>query len=74
MMGVKEVTVEEIEVRISYELMEATAEQIERTLLQAGARLADGWMERLQRVLVHYTEHCETANLEVSKRGHHHYR
>jgi YHS domain-containing protein len=71
MMGIKHVGVEDTEVRIVYDLLEATAEQIEARLLEAGARLGGDWTDRLRRALVHYTEDCETANLEVSDRGHH---
>ena len=74
MMGVQQVCIEGREVHIHYDLLEATAEQIERTLVGAGTRLGDGWKERLQRALVHYTEECEAANLEVPAQSpvHHH--
>ena len=74
MMGIKKVNIEEREVHISYDLLEATAEQIERTLIEAGARLGSGWKERVQRALVHYTEECEAASMEVGPRSsvHHH--
>ena len=72
MMGVRRVQVENSEVRISYDLLEATAEQIERTLLETGVRLGEGWVERLRCALVHFTEDCQTANMEVSDRDHHH--
>ena len=72
MMGIERVDVEGTEIRIVYDLLEATAEQIEATLVQAGARLGGGWTERLRRAWVHYTEECEVANMEVSDGGHHH--
>ncbi|MEA3274082.1 MAG: YHS domain-containing protein [Pseudomonadota bacterium] len=72
MMGVKQVVVEKDEVKITYDFLEATEEQIERTLLEAGARLGSGWTERLRRALVHYTEECEALNMEVSNQSHHH--
>jgi hypothetical protein len=41
---------------------------------KSGARRsAPGWTERLRRALVHYTEDCEAANMEVSDRGHSHH-
>ena len=73
MMGIKQVVVEEAEVRITYDLLEVTAEQIESTILTAGAQLGGGWTEQLRRALVHYTEDCEAANMEVSDRGLHHH-
>jgi len=74
MMGIRQVSIEGREIHISYDLLEATAEQIERTLVEAGAHLGDGWRERLQRALVHYTEEWETASLEVTpdRHSHHH--
>jgi len=71
MMGVKQVDTSGDQVRIIYDLLEATAEQIERTLLEVGAQLGSGWGERLRRAFVHYAEDCEAANLEVSDQGHH---
>ena len=73
MMGIKQVVAEGTEVRITYDLLEATAEQVEETLLAVGAQLGEGWMDRLRRALVHYTEECETTNLEVSDKGHIHH-
>ena len=73
MMGIRQVRIEGREIHISYDLLEATAEQIERTLVEAGAHLGGGWKERLQRALVHYTEEWETASLEVSPNRHSHH-
>ena len=72
MMGIKQLVVKEDAVQITYDLIEATEEQIERTLLEAGARLGRGWTERLRRAWVHYTEDCEALNMQVTNRGHHH--
>ncbi|MEE4174457.1 MAG: hypothetical protein V2I57_09435 [Xanthomonadales bacterium] len=41
-------------------------------LKEIGARLGDGWTERLRRAWVHYTEDCEALNMEVTPRGHRH--
>ena len=71
MMGIREAIVADREIRVTYDLLEATAEQVERTLLKTGARLGNGWKEQLRRSLVHYREDCETANLEVADRGRH---
>lgn len=72
MMGIKELAVEEDAITITYDLIEATEEQIERKLEETGARLGDGWTERLRRAWVHYTEDCEALNMEVTPRGHRH--
>ncbi len=73
MMGIQQIVIEGREVRITYDLLEATAEQIEQTIIEVGARLGGTWKERLQRALRHYTEDCEAANLEVSDKGHAHH-
>lgn len=74
MMGVKEVSVQGAEVRVTYDLLEATAEQIEARLGAEGCPLSRGWRERLVRALVHYKEGCETANMALpgSSHDHHH--
>jgi len=73
MMGIQQILIEGREVRITYDLLEATAEQIEQTIGEVGTQLGGTWKERMQRALVHYTEECEAANLEVSDKGHTHH-
>ena len=65
MMGIQQVTIHGKDVQIAYDLLEATAEQIEKAIVEAGAQLGGNWKEKLHRALVHYTEDCEAANLEV---------
>ncbi|MCO6412261.1 MAG: YHS domain-containing protein [Thiogranum sp.] len=77
MMGVYAVDIAADELTITYDLLQATAEQIEATLQQAGARLGGGWGERLRRAFVHYLEDTEVASREVQPGppghgGHHH--
>lgn len=69
MMGVKSVTIENNRVEIVYDLLQATAEQIEDRLTEIGIQLGSGWAEHLQRAFIHYTEECEVQNLEV-REGH----
>ncbi|MBZ0105457.1 MAG: YHS domain-containing protein [Sulfuricella denitrificans] len=64
MMGIKEVNVKSDMVEISYDLLEATAEQIEAQMIVIGVRIGKGWGERLRRAFVHYEEECELGNLE----------
>ncbi|MGA7982563.1 MAG: YHS domain-containing protein [Chromatiaceae bacterium] len=73
MMGVRRIAVEGKAVDITYDLLETTEEQIERTLLETGASLGSGWTERLRRALVHYAEDCEASNMEVTGRPPHHH-
>lgn len=71
MMGIKRLEVTGDTIAIRYDLLQATAEQIEARIGQAGMLLGTGWAERLQRGFVHYAEECEVGNLEVtSHRGH----
>lgn len=74
MMGIRDVAVRGVDVIIRYDLLEVTAEQLERALEAAGARLSNGWGERMRRALVRYSEECETANLATTSstrhRGH----
>lgn len=69
MMGIKEVQVIEDTVAITYDLLQATAEQIESRIGEIGLHLGADWTERLQRGFIHYFEECEVENLEVTPRG-----
>lgn len=63
MMGIQEVVIRGTEVEIVYDLLQATAEQIENALGEAGAELGSGWSERLRRAFVHYKEETESETL-----------
>jgi len=79
MMGVYRVEIKADQLIITYDLLQATAEQIEAVLQQAGAHLGAGWGERLRRAFVHYLEETEVETLEVRPGphahggGHHHH-
>jgi YHS domain-containing protein/copper chaperone CopZ len=72
MMGVKSVTVSGDEIEITYDLLQATAEQIEAKLAEAGARIGEEWPERLRLAFIHYTEECEIGNLAEEGVSHSH--
>jgi YHS domain-containing protein len=76
MMGIKAVSAAGDKIEITYDLLQATAEQIEFRLEEVGVRLGEGWPERLRRAFVHYEEECEIDNLEVHEKSgvhrHHH--
>lgn len=72
MMGVYAVDIDAEEVTITYDLLQATTEQIEAALQQAGARLGAGWADRLRRAFVHYLEETEVESLEVRPSPHRH--
>jgi len=71
MMGVREVQVVGNKICISYDLLEATAEQLERQLdrqlEQAGNTLETGWSTRLKRGWIQYTEENELDNLAAGE-------
>jgi YHS domain-containing protein len=72
MMGVYAVEIAADQLIITYDLLQATAEQIETVLQQAGACLGAGRSERLRRVFVHYLEESEVQSLEVRPGPHTH--
>ncbi len=66
LMGVEAVEVRgDGEVVVTYDLLQATAAQIEAAFEDAGARLGAGWAEQLRRGFVRYTEECEIGHLQV---------
>ncbi|HET9463873.1 MAG TPA: YHS domain-containing protein [Thiobacillus sp.] len=72
MMGVKDIEIQDdTTVTLTYDLIQATADQIEAKMVEVGVKLGEGWAERLRRGFVHYMEECEVGNLEVhSRHGH----
>ncbi len=72
MMGIQSVSVEGDSVVIVYDLLQATAEQVEEKLAEVGVQLGDGLAERLRRAFVHYEEECGIGNLEVHPDKHAH--
>jgi YHS domain-containing protein len=72
MMGVKTIEIQDDNtVTLTYDLLQATADQLEAKMAEVGVKLGEGWAERLRRSFVHYMEECEVGNLEVhSRHGH----
>lgn len=66
MMGIEALEVNGAEIVVTYDLLQATALQIEQELSKAGAQMGSGWGENLRRGFIHYTEECEIGNLQVS--------
>lgn len=73
MMGIKQVIFKGTEWEITYDLLQATAEQIERTILHTGAELGGTWSDKLRRAFVHYLEETALQNLEHTSGGHCHH-
>lgn len=70
MMGIQTVSIEGDSVVIAYDLLQATAEQVEEKLAEIGVQLGEGLAEGLRRAFVHYEEECEIGNLEVHEGKH----
>jgi len=76
MMGIQHVEASDDRIEISYDLLQATEEQIEAAIEEAGAVLGDDLMEKIRRAFVHYFEETEAVTLEArpaSMRGHAHH-
>lgn len=68
LMGIESIQAADRRVRITYDLLQITAEQIETEFELAGAELGNGWAATLKRGFVHFTEECEVGHLEVGPR------
>ncbi len=67
MMGVKSVLFSADRLDIEYDLLEATAAQIETAIMNFGVRLGDRWVDRFKRAIVHAVEEDVLASQEVSQ-------
>jgi len=72
MMGIRHTEVSGNMVTITYDLLQATAEQIAARMGEIGLNMGGGWAERLQQGFVHYLEESELDSMEVAPRPHHH--
>ena len=75
MMGVKNVGIDGHKIIITYDLLQATEDQIEREISQSGGVLGQGLAARLRRAFIHYMEETEVLTMEArpgSMRGHNH--
>jgi len=70
MMGIKEVTIDKNIVRITYDLLEVTTEQIETTIEGTGEKLTTSWGEKLKRAFIHYFEETELDTMEDQHKKH----
>ena len=72
MMGIERIEIDGDVIKITYDLLQATEEQIESEVAQAGAALGGEWSERLRRAFVHYLEETELESLAASTSSHGH--
>ena len=63
MMGVKEFNANREAVYVTYDLMEVSLEDIERTIEGVLGKLGSPMVDRIKRGWIHYTEECELENL-----------
>lgn len=70
MMGIKSIIADGDKIVITYDLLQATATQIETKLAEIGVMLGEGWSEQLRRAFVHYEEELEVSSLEVQDPKH----
>jgi YHS domain-containing protein len=72
MMGIERIEIDGDIINITYDLLQATEEQIESEIAQAGAALGGEWSEQLRRAFVHYLEETEIESLAASTSSHGH--
>lgn len=72
MMGIIDVHIESDHIYITYDLLQATAEQIETTIDKTEKKLGRTLTEKLKRAFIHYLEDTELENLEHPGAEHHH--
>ena len=76
MMGINDITIEGNVIKITYDLLQATEEQIEKEIAKSGGVLGQTWADRISRAFVQYMEETEVLTLETtpgSRRGHSHH-
>jgi hypothetical protein len=69
MMGVKSVIITDDCLEITYDLLQATAKQIEAEIVKFGIQLGEGWDERLRRAWVHFEEEMVISGMELPSSG-----
>jgi len=72
MMGIKDLSIESDCIYITYDLLQATVEQIEVAIERCGKKLGNGLGEKLKRAFIHYLEEAELDNLEQPGHEHRH--
>jgi len=68
MMGIQKVCIEGDKIKIQYDLIQVTAEQIADKLALIGASPGGGWIDRLKLAFINNLEEIEINSLEVEKK------
>ncbi len=73
MMGILDVIITNNKITLTYDLLQATAQQIESMIEQCGEVLGKAWSDKFKRAIVHYHEETLLSNLEydTSHTGYH---
>lgn len=63
MMGIEALDLRDQELYVTYDLLQVSLEDIEKTIEHTAALLLEGVTEKIKRGLIHYNEECELDNL-----------
>ena len=69
LMGIEALDFTDQELHVTYDLLQVSLDDIEKTIEQAAARLSKGMAEQVKRGLIHYSEECELDNLAHLTKG-----
>lgn len=72
MMGIRKIHIEDMDIEVTYDLIEATAEQIEDRMVNIGIKLGEEWSQRLRRGVIHLFEETEVSSMEELPHKHRH--
>lgn len=72
MMGIHKIQIDGMNIDVTYDLMEATAEQIEGRMVDIGIKLGEKWTQRLRRGVIHILEETEVSSMEEIPQTHRH--
>ena len=75
MMGIHSIKINGNRIDITYDLLQVTESQIEKTITDVDVTRGNDMMEKIRRAFVHYMEETEVESLQArpgSRGGHHH--
>jgi YHS domain-containing protein len=72
MMGIRNINIDGMDIDVTYDLMEVTAEQIEDQMVEIGVKLGEEWSQRLRRGFIHLLEETEVSSMEEAPQMHKH--
>lgn len=72
MMGIRQIHIDGMDIEVTYDLIEVTAEQIEDRMVEIGVKLGEEWSQRLRRGFIHLLEETEVSSMEELPDKHRH--